>query len=248
MTLVASPAFAVERPALDSLHSGSNGAGMKEQRNEKISGNLQARADKEITRRLESLQKLITRINEFKKLSAAQKTALTTQVQAQITSLTALQAKIKADTDPATLKTDVQSIIGSYRIYALFMPQIQILGAADRLLTTADEMSSHAATLETKINEAQAKGQNVTDLQTLLADMNAKVTDAKTQGQNAINAVTPLTPDGYPGNKTILQSARQMVVMGIKDLNTARQDARKVIVGLMKFGKIESKPTATPTP
>ena len=253
LTVVVTPAFAIERPAADTMHTGSTGAGLRQEkmeaRTEKITDNLQARADQEISRRLESLQKLITRINEFKKLSASQKTSLTTQVQAQITSLTALQAKIKADTDPATVKTDVQSIIGSYRIYALFVPQIQLLGAADRLLTTSDEMSSHAAILGTKITEAQTKGQNVTDLQTLLSDMNTKIADAKTQGQNAINAVTPLTPDGYPGNKTTLQSAREMVVAGVKDLNMARQDARKIIVGLLKFGKLSTTtPTVTVTP
>lgn len=237
-----------KKPLTEKMGSGS----AKEQNSENRMDNLKMRAEKEINRRIESMKKLLIRINEFKKLSATDKAALSTQVQGQIDALNTLLAKIKADTDSTTLKTDVQSIVTDYKIYALFMPKIQIMGAADRLLTTADEMSSHAAILETKINEKQTAGQNVTDLQTLLTDMKAKIADAKTQGQSSLNTVTPLTPDGFPGNKTQLQAARQMVVAGIKDLNTARQDGRKIIVGLLKFGKMSSekpeKPTATPTP
>lgn len=199
---------------------------------------LKAKAEKEINRRIESLSKLISRIGEMKKLTTAQKTALTSQVQAEITSLTNLLAKIKADTDLATLRADIKSIVDSYRIYALFMPKIQILGAADKVLNTADQMSSQAARLEAKINEKQTAGQNVTDLQTLLVDMKTKIIDAETQAQSAIDIVTPLTPAGYPDNKSSLQSARAMINTAHKNLKTAHQDARQIIVGLMKLGKL----------
>lgn len=244
-TLAVAPAFAVTRPGVEKMSS--KAAEKKANLQDASMERLKERADKEITRRIESLNKLITRISEFKKLSTTQKNSLTSQVQSEITKLTALKAKIAADTDLATLKADVQSIVTAYRTYALFMPKIQILGSADRLQTTADQMSSHAAQLETKINEQQSNGKDVTELQTLLADMKAQIADANTQAQNAINTVTPLTPEGFPGNKTQLQSARQMVVTGIKDLNTARQDARKIIVGLLKFGKITSTISTTPT-
>ena len=65
--------------------------------------------------------------------------------------------------------------------------------------------------------------------------MKSQITDAKTQAQSALDAVTSLTPEGYPDNKTTLQNARQMVVNGIKSLNNARQDARKIIVWLTQL-------------
>ena len=239
----------------DKLRNSSIAADMKEKRQEKMEekgevtmDKLQERAEKEINRRLESLNKLITRINEFKKLSASQKSSLTSQVQTEIDSLEALLVKIQADTDLETLRADVKSIRDSYRIYALFIPKIQIMGAADRMLNIADEMSTHAATLETKINEAEAAGNDVAELESLLVDMNIKIADAKTKAQNALDTVTPLTPAGFPDNKTELQSARQMVVDAHHSLNDARQDARKIIVGLMKFGKTETTPAVSPTP
>lgn len=250
--MIASPVLAIGN-AFGQGNAGSRAAEREQKTKERmdnISENLKQRAQSEIGRRVESLNKLLTRINEFKKLSATQKSTLTTQVQSEISTLNALLAKINADTDVATLRTDVKSIVDAYRIYALFIPQIQILGAADRILTVTDEMTTLAAKLETKINEQQTKGQNVTDLQTLLTDMKAKIADAKTQSQAAIDAVTPLTPAGFPGNKTTLQSARQMLATALKDLNTARQDVRQIMVGLTKLNKTKITPivTTAPTP
>lgn len=248
LTLVVSPAFAVTRPAVDrAANAGSKAAEKRQNTQEANIDRLKERANKEIDRRIASLERLLTRINEMKRMTAAQKTSLTAQVQAEIDKLEALKTKIAADTDMATLKTDVQSIVTAYRIYALFLPKIQILGAADRLQTTADMMSSHAAQLSGKIEEQQTNGQDVTEAEALLTDMNAKIADAKTQAQNAINSVTPLTPEGFPGNKTELQNARQMIVTGVKDLNTARQDARKITVWLIGQKKTTT-PTVTTTP
>jgi len=247
-SVVVVPAFAITTKPLDA-RSSSKAAEKKLARLDASMENLKERGEKEINRRLESLNKLLTRIAEFKKLSATQKAALNSQVQAEITKLNALLAKIQADTDVTTLQADVKSIVDSYRIYALFMPKIQILGASDRMLNTADLMSSQAAQLEVKINAKQTEGKNVADLLTLLADMKAKIADVKSQAQAAIDIVTPLVPEGFPDNKTSLQSARQMLVTALHNLNTARQDGRKIIVGLMKLGKITSDgPTPTPTP
>jgi len=211
---------------------------MKEQRQEarmeKKMGTLQERADREITRRITSLKNLITRINSFKRISEEKKEALTMQVQTEIDSLTALQTKIKADTDPETLKTDVQSIVTSYRIYALFMPKIAILAMAERLDATADQMNTLATKLQTRIETAKAEGKEVGAMQSTLLAMQKKIADAKTQEQNAINAVIPLTPDGYPANKKTLQEARTMLQTGQQDLIAARKDAKEIISALQK--------------
>src|SRR5579872_6107659 len=81
--------------------------------------NLKTRADNEITRRITALNDLITRINGFTRLTADQKSSFVTQIQTEINTLTSLKTKIDADTDTATLKTDVQSIVAEYRVFAL---------------------------------------------------------------------------------------------------------------------------------
>lgn len=199
---------------------------------EKKVGTLQERANREITRRIASLKMLIGRLNNLKRISADQKATLVTQVQTEIDNLTALQAKIKADTDIETLKTDVQSIVTSYRIYALFMPKIAILAMAERLDAAVDQMTDLTTKLQTRIEAAKSAGKEVGALQSTVIAMQKKIADAKTQEQNAINVVLPLTPDGYPGNKSTLQDARKMLQKGHQDLVEARKDSKVIIKGL----------------
>lgn len=247
-----SPAYAIERS--ETATPGANKLIQRQQNKETIidnkTANLKERAAKEIERRLTSLNKLIEKINGLKKITDTQKSSFVSQIQTEITNLNALKTKIDADTDLVTLKTDVQSIIKSYRIYALFMPKINILTAADELDNLSEKLSTIAAKLETRIDEAKAKGTDVTTLSSLLTDMKSKISNAQTQAQNSRNAVLPLTPGGYPGNVIILKTARTMLLTGRKDLQTARKDANTVIQGLKALNKISPTPivATSPTP
>lgn len=217
---------------------------------------LKTRADNEIARRVNALTKLMARINDIKRLTSDQKTTLTTEVQDQINALNTLKTKIDADTDIATLRTDVQSIVKSYRTYALFIPKTYIIVHANRLLDIVDALTTIQGKLQTRIDEAKAAGNDTTAMQNLIADMTTKLADAKTQATNAINAVLPLTPDGYPGNKATLQSARTMLVTARQDIQAAHKDEQQIRQNLVKLGvKVNAKitpvgasPTVTVTP
>lgn len=206
---------------------------------------IKDRSNKEIRRRIDSLNKLILRINEMKKISKEQKAILISQIQTQITDLNTLKTKIDGDTDLQTIKTDAQSIVKSYRIYALFIPKIHILATSDRMLDTIDKTSTVAAKLNTRISETKRKGEDVSNLELIYSDMLSKIADAKTQAQNAIDLVTPLTPEGYPGNKTSLMEARKMLMTGRQDLQDARIDARKIVNELKSL--LKQKKTELPS-
>jgi hypothetical protein len=192
--------------------------------------NLRERARNEIERRITSLNKLISKINGLKKITDAQKAEFVNQIQAEITSLTSLKTKIEAGTELATLKTDVQSIVKSYRVYLLFIPKINVLVAADSLDALADKLDALAAKLELRINSAGDASAET--LKTTLSDMKAKTANIRVQSQKARDAVLSLTPDGYPGNKTSLEQGRQYIVAGRKDVHDAKQDAEIIIQGL----------------
>lgn len=197
--------------------------------------NVKTRAEEEIDRRIAALNKLLTRLGNIKKLTADQIASFTTQIQAEITSLTALRAKIDADTDLATLLTDRKSIVSSYRVYVVFMPQIGLLAAADRMDTVALQMSSISAKLQTRIQTAQTNGKNVTALQAALTDLQSKLADEKVQTAAVVTEVVPLTPAGYPGNKTVILDARSKIKAGEADLKASRQDIKTIILGLRSF-------------
>lgn len=211
-------------------------AEVKEKAQQKIMGTLQERARREIKRRVNALNKILERITKIKKLSDTQKTALDTQIQGEIQKLTDLDTKIAGETDPAVIKTDAQSIIKSYRIYAFFIPKIHILGASDAMQNATVKLDEISVRLETKITEAEGAGKDVNDLRILLSDMKEKTASASSQAKKADDLVLPLTPDGYPDNKTTLKEARDLLVLGHKDIQDARQNAVKIITSLKEVG------------
>jgi hypothetical protein len=209
---------------------------------------LQTKAGKEIDRRIAALNQLSARIASMKKTTDAQKAALTTTIEDQITTLSALDAKIQAETDLATLKTDIQSITKSYRIFLLVLPQGSITAAGDRALSLVDSMTAIATKLETRIATAKTAGSDVSVLEASLADYNAKLADAKTQVQAAIDAISKLTPDGgdktkMAANQAALKAAHAKIQSAQKDFVAARKDAKDITQTLK--GSIKTKATTS---
>ena len=193
-----------------------------------ISEDLRQRAEKEITRRVTFLNELITKLNTIKKISSAEKTDLQAQIQAQIDGLNALRTKINADTDNVTLKTDVKSIIDNYYIFLFFRVKVSLLIAGDRSSTVVSSLNGIYTKLQTRVNQVQTSGGDLIVLNSLLSDMNAKITDATTQITVTQTELTPLTAQGYPGNKTTLTDARSKIKNVNDELKTAYKDAMQI--------------------
>src|SRR5579872_7380862 len=85
------------------------------------------RADQEISRRIDNLTKVEDRITNATHISADGKTSLTTTINGQISALQQLKTQIDSETSTTSLKSEIQSITASYRIYALVMPQLAII-------------------------------------------------------------------------------------------------------------------------
>lgn len=190
------------------------------------------RGVKEIDRRVDSLSKLIDKINAMKKLSATSKSAFSSQLQTEIDSLNSLKTKIQADTDIDTLKTDLQSVVKDYRVYALYLPKMRIFIAADRLGVAADNLSGYSQTLSSKINEKETAGEDMSEEKQTLAEINSLVTSAKDKYSQAIALATPLLPENYPDNKDTIKQAQDLIKQGAKDLKSAFEksvELRKIL-------------------
>ena len=193
---------------------------------------IKDRSDKEIDNRLTSLNNALSAVAGAKKLNATDKANFTAEIQTDISILTALKAKIDADTDLTTLRTDAKSIFTDYRVYAVFLPQIHLLAAADIMGVTADNLTTIANKLATRLQTLQSGGKDVSALQTILNDMNVKIADAKTQYAAVETEVIGLTPASYPGSSATLKDARTKIKAGATDLKAARDDAKKIVEGI----------------
>lgn len=163
-------------------------------------------AIKEIERRITSLEKLVEKINLIKRVSETQRSTLLAQIQIESQKLQELKEKIEAETDAAALIEQKKSITESYRIYALFIPKIEIMAHADKIISIAEA-------LEPKTND-----------EALLT----KIADSKTKAETALNLVTPLVPEQYPDFKVTLKSARDLLRVARTQLNEVFADIKSV--------------------
>lgn len=226
------PAFALAQPS--SSAATTNKIGM-----------IKEKADAEIQRRIDSINDLITKIQGLKRLSDSDKTNLINMANSMIASLNSLKTKIDADTDLTTLRTDRQDIFTQYRIYMLFMPQLRIYVAADRIDDTVTLMQQVLTKLDRRATTSTEQNE--------LTDAQNKLTDAQNQAQNAINAIKNLQPDqGNNGvassNKQALLTAKGYIMTAISDLQTARHDFATVISQIKGVGSPNPSPSPTSTP
>ena len=222
------------------MHASGTMQAAKEAKIAQLISTAQSRADQEITRRINALNALSTRINNMVKVSASDKSSLSTEIQTQVTAMNTLQAQIASDAaadSTSSLKTDIQSITKAYRIFALVVPQGAIEAAADRVLDVAGMLTTLSAQLQTRITDAQNAGNNVSAETTAIADMNAKIADANTQANAATTEIASLQPDN--GDQTIaasntatLKDARSKIQAAQQDLTTARKDAGAIAKAL----------------
>ncbi len=208
-------------------------------------------ADKEIDRRTASLTDLGTRLQGLTQLSPQAKSSLSSDVQTQLTALGQLKAKIDADTDLATAKTDRQTVISSYRIFALIIPKYRIVAAADRMDSITSILATIGLKVQTRVDGDKTAGADVTAALATLADLQAKLNDAKTQYSNALQGIAPLQPDN--GDKTLmasntaaLKAARALLKTAQADLVAARKDVQTLITWL-KTVKIPAASTGATT-
>lgn len=206
----------------------------------KVSVKMKERATQEIDRRTKALVELKARVSEMKRLNAEQKAAINASLDAQIAELATLKAKIAAETDNETLKTLLKSITSSYRIFALVMPQVQIVAAADRIINAADIVLSLAAKLQVRLDAAKTAGKDVAAELSTLANVTAKANLAKTDAAAAVDLTASLTPDGgdkakMEANKKALMDGRAKIKSAHDNLQAARKDAVSITSGLKKL-------------
>ena len=215
----------------------------QEERNQIRINMTTARGDNEIKARVESLNKLVGRIQDMKHISSSTQATLIAEVQTLIASISTLKTKIGIDASSTTkvsstspLTEDVKSITTAYRVYALIIPQVTILADADKIQTLAASFATVSAKLQARVS-AQSTSTNVVALTTALADMNSKVADAQDKALAAVRAVQNLVPDNgdaavAASNKAALQTGQAAIKAAKADLQAAEKDAHIGVQGV----------------
>jgi hypothetical protein len=183
-----------------------------------------------ITRRVLALRELSTAAKSIVRLTEADRSALTSQLQDQINGLSSLNAKIQGDTDEATVRADAQKIVTDYRVYVLTIPKGRGVVVSDIELNAVDRFTKLADRLSNAIE--QASGKDTTKAKTDLAALRAKLAAVTSTVSPLPAGLLALQPAGYPANHTTLEQTRASLRTGRTSLADAATLTRQVIADL----------------
>lgn len=194
--------------------------------------NLKTRGTAEINRRIASLNAALEKLKGSTRLTPADRDALIKQVQDELTGLAALKTKLAAQTDLQAARSDVQSIVTDYRVYALMLPKARLVASADRMTTAITKLKDLEAMLQTRLTAAESNGKDVTELKKSLTDMQAKLASATNQLNGLTAKILAVTPADTNASRTALLAHRQALATAHSDLKAARVHARTIVDGL----------------
>lgn len=214
------------------------------------------RANTEIDRRVDKLNKLLQRIQNDQKLSADEKTNLSTDIQGDINGLTTLKAKIDADTDLATARSDAKQIFTNFRVFAIVLPKTRLLIAIDNLQAVATKISGFTPKIQDLINNLKGQGKDVTQLQASLDDINTRLTSINStlaSDKTLVLGITVSTTNPkstFEQVKKDLAGVRQSLAQIRKDFAQMRDTFRIIITGGNSdntSASVGPKPSPSPT-
>lgn len=190
------------------------------------------RGDQEISRRLTSLNGLSAKISGASKLTAADKATLSAEVSTEVSGLTTLKAKLDAETTLAGAKADAQSIVSDYRVYALIVPKIELVRAADDQQVTESKLTALATKLQTRLTTAKNNGKDVTALQAKLTDMTSQIANAQSISSGIEAKVINLQPSDYNSDHSVLSGDAAQLKTAHADNQAAYSDAKAIVAGV----------------
>lgn len=199
------------------------------------SNSLKARALREIERRVGKLTNAIEKINSSAKLSDTVKQQMILDLQTEVDSLSDLKATVETETNETAVQEEVATIKDSYSIFAVYMPKVVTLQAAEKVLDIADKMSLTKMRLLTQVSTVGSTGEDTSELEQLLTDAEESIDAASQEAEDVYDTILDLTPEGYPQNRVQFQTARQSIQTARQSLIDAQQSMRSVFTQLQTY-------------
>jgi hypothetical protein len=190
---------------------------------------LQAAVSHRIDLRLAALTRDSEVITDSKKMTDAHIATLSALIAADQTGLTALKAKVNAETTVAAVRADQVTMIDSYRIYILVGPKVRLTRAADAEAAELAKLRTVHDKLADLVAKDKAAGKDTSNATDLLADMSAQLAKMGPTLDGQVDKLLALQPgpDG-PGLTASVSNVRTALVEARGDLKAAVEDAKQV--------------------
>jgi len=190
---------------------------------------LKVRCNSAVQRRLGTLGADDTFVKQSSALTSADQAALESQISADQSGLTALDATIQGDTTIAQAHTDCERIVTGYRVYVMEDPKIHEVIASDGVSKVDTTFEALIPELQSLINASSVSTTVKAQAQADLNDLTSKVSASRASISGVTASVINLTPAGWPGNQVDLKSARSNIHTARTDLAGARADVSHIL-------------------
>ncbi len=231
---------------LHALNSTARGATTTSQKETQSLANLKQAAGRLVTNRINSLQKLLTRIQSNSRLSQTDKTNLENDIQNAITGITNLNNKIQnQDATVQEVRSDARQIIQNYRVFRVIMPKAQLLITISKLQSLTLNLQNISAQIQNLINDLKSSGKNTASLQTLLRDINSRLSAIETTLTNDHTMVSNVTIS-TPNPHLIFAGVRRDLAINVRtNFAQIRHDIGRMRVDFKELLSNSAAPTSS---
>jgi hypothetical protein len=167
-----------------------------------------------IATKLNALNGAVAALNTLTHLSAAGVALEKDELSGAIEGLTALQSQITGETDIVQMRSEASHLVDYADVGTLIVPKVVLLQSANSVLSETDNLNTQIGQLQTRINNAAAKGRNTGPAVAALATVRADTSQAAGIAGGLMSSV-PLLAASQTGQ----------ITAGTNSVNSARSDA-----------------------
>jgi hypothetical protein len=139
---------------------------------------LRTKALANIKTKLDALNSASAALSTVSHLGAAGASMEHDELNSAIQGLTALQAQITSEQDIQSMRTEALQLVNYADVGTEIVPKVVLLQSADTILRTTDNLNGQIGQLQTRINNASAKGRNVGNAVAALSGVRSSTSQA----------------------------------------------------------------------
>jgi hypothetical protein len=179
--------------------------------------------------RVVRLERLTAQVGSARAVTASDKQQLESLLANGLTGIETLQQQVPGDMTCAELVANAETMVFTYRVYAVMTPQTELVVVSDTATGIASSVAGWEPGIQAAINYEAAHGKNVAEAEQALDDLKTQLTDALAALNRVSATVLAQTPSGYPGNHAVFVSAGNSCATAFGDLGHARADLGTIL-------------------
>lgn len=188
---------------------------------------VQARVDLAVSKRQLAIHGLTSLLAQRPQVSAGHRSTLSALFTADAAGLTSTDATVHADTTCKQAVTDGRTVVTSYRVFMLLVPQTHLTAASDTGAYGAAALAATEPKLQAGI-DAISDPTKKAQAQAAYDDLVAQTKVAGDDFAGVGDVVLGLTPADMPAGQATLTTERAKVESGRTALHSALKDAKTI--------------------